>query len=90
MIHTGSVRQTAAIVAMEQDHLRSGDKSRLHLRFVRSPEYLHVGARLIFREGRTKAVGTVTQLYDDANPPAKMPVTLSSKEAEEAAAEGTS
>ncbi len=64
MVHIGGVRQTAAIVAMEQDHLRAGDKSRIIMRFVKSPEFLRAGARLIFREGRTKAVGTITRTFE--------------------------
>ena len=31
-------------------------------RFVKHPEYLKVGQRLVFREGRTKAVGNVTKI----------------------------
>merc|ERR1712004_844849 len=31
-------------------------------KFVKHPEYLKVGQRLVFREGRTKAVGNVTKL----------------------------
>ena len=31
-------------------------------RFVKHPEYLKVGQRLVFREGRTKAVGSVTKI----------------------------
>ena len=34
----------------------------LIIRFVKHPEYLKVGQRLVFREGRTKAVGNVTNL----------------------------
>lgn len=62
MVHCGSIRQTARIVSMEQDHIRTGDKTSARFRFVRHPEYLRVGAKLIFREGRTKAVGTVLHL----------------------------
>jgi hypothetical protein len=29
---------------------------------VKHPEYLKVGQRLVFREGRTKAVGSVTKI----------------------------
>lgn len=31
-------------------------------RFVKHPEFLKVGQRLVFREGRTKAVGNVTKI----------------------------
>lgn len=34
----------------------------LNSRFVKHPEYLKVGQRLVFREGRTKAVGSVTKI----------------------------
>lgn len=31
-------------------------------RFLRNPEYVRVGDRLLFREGRTKGVGKITRL----------------------------
>jgi len=31
-------------------------------RFLRNPEYIRVGDRLLFREGRTKGVGKITRL----------------------------
>eukprot|EP00730_Choanoeca_flexa_P017712 TRINITY_DN8563_c0_g1_i4.p1 TRINITY_DN8563_c0_g1~~TRINITY_DN8563_c0_g1_i4.p1 ORF type:complete len:537 (+),score=112.89 TRINITY_DN8563_c0_g1_i4:65-1675(+) len=62
VIHCGSIRQTASIIGMDKQHIRTGDKTVARFRFVRSPEYLQPGARLIFREGRTKAVGTVLKL----------------------------
>jgi len=56
------VRQTATIVSMSKDHLRTGDKAVVRFRFIKNPEYLRPDIRLVFREGRTKAVGTVTQI----------------------------
>ena len=32
-------------------------------RFIKNPEYLREGMRLVFREGRTKAVGNVVLLH---------------------------
>ena len=61
-VHVGSVRQTATIVSMSKDHLRTGDKAVVRFRFIKNPEYLRPEIRLVFREGRTKAVGTVTQI----------------------------
>ncbi|XP_028266514.1 GTP-binding protein 1-like [Parambassis ranga] len=62
MVHCGSIRQTATILSMNKDCLRTGDKATVHFRFIKTPEYLHCDQKLVFREGRTKAVGTVTKL----------------------------
>ena len=62
-VHVGSVRQTATIVDMSLERLRTGDKSIVRFRFIKNPEYLKTGLRMVFREGRTKAVGTVTKLF---------------------------
>ena len=42
---------------MDREALRTGDKAKIRFRFIKHPEYLRVGTRLVFREGRTKAVG---------------------------------
>lgn len=61
-VHCGSIRQTATILSMDKDCLRTGDKATVHFRFIKTPEYLHIDQRLVFREGRTKAVGTITKV----------------------------
>ncbi|XP_076447703.1 GTP-binding protein 1-like [Babylonia areolata] len=63
MVHVGSVRQTATIIQMTQQHLRTGDKALVRFRFIKNPEYLKTNMRLVFREGRTKAVGTISNLF---------------------------
>lgn len=67
MVHCGSIRQTATILSMSKDCLRTGDKANVHFRFIKTPEYLHADQRLVFREGRTKAVGTITKLIQTTN-----------------------
>ena len=62
MVHCGSVRQTASILSMSRDYLRTGDKARVHFRFMKNPEYLRPGQKMVFREGRTKAIGTITKV----------------------------
>ncbi|KAI8066592.1 P-loop containing nucleoside triphosphate hydrolase protein [Gongronella butleri] len=62
MIHCGSVRQTASIVNLDKQILRTGDKAIVLFEFVKQPEYLLEGAKLIFREGRTKGKGTVMRI----------------------------
>lgn len=50
---------------MDKEHLRTGDKATCRFRFIKSPEYIKPGTKMIFREGRAKAVGTITELYDE-------------------------
>lgn len=64
MLHCGVVRQTVTIISMKQDILRTGDRALVRFRFIKSPEYLKVDSRLLFREGRTKGVGRITTLFD--------------------------
>lgn len=55
---------------MDKDCLRTGDKATVHFRFIKTPEYLHIDQRLVFREGRTKAVGTITKVWPGQTLPA--------------------
>ena len=78
VVHIECIRQTATIVSMSKQCLRTGDRAAVRFRFIKMPEYLHSGVKLIFREGRTKAVGTVTAIFPEcAGSPAgaKRPAT---------------
>ena len=66
MVHCGCIRQTASILGMSKEHLRTGDKAIVRFRFVKNPEYVRKGTKFVFREGKTKAVGTITELIEDA------------------------
>ncbi|OWF52735.1 GTP-binding protein 1-like [Mizuhopecten yessoensis] len=63
MVHVGSVRQTATIINMTSEHLRTGDKAIVRFRFIKNPEYLKTDMKMVFREGRTKAIGNISKLY---------------------------
>ncbi|KAL1925310.1 uncharacterized protein VTP21DRAFT_193 [Calcarisporiella thermophila] len=63
MLHCGTVRQTVSIVSLGgRSVLRTGDRATVTFRFLKTPEYIKVGSKLIFREGRTKGVGKVSKL----------------------------
>ncbi|CAF2776744.1 unnamed protein product [Rotaria sp. Silwood2] len=62
MVHCGSIRQTATIISIPVENLRTGDRANVLFRFLKSPEYLRLGMKLIFREGRTKAIGSISKL----------------------------
>jgi GTPase len=63
VIHTMCVRQCAKIIDIEKkESLRTGDKALVKFRFMFKPEYIKIGERLIFREGRTKGLGVITKV----------------------------
>lgn len=45
-----------------QEELRTGEKAVVLFKFIKHPEYLKVGAKVLFRQGVTKGIGHVTKL----------------------------
>lgn len=62
MLHVGPVSQTCAIIDIDREYIRTGDRATVAFRFVQRPEYLAVGDRILFREGRTKGLGIVKEV----------------------------
>ena len=69
MLHVGPISQTCAIIDIDRAYIRTGDRATVAFRFVQRPEFLCVGERILFREGRTKGLGIVKQVgYDRSKP----------------------
>mmetsp|Transcript_41243 Transcript_41243/g.94885 ORF Transcript_41243/g.94885 Transcript_41243/m.94885 type:complete len:699 (-) Transcript_41243:193-2289(-) len=72
VLHVGMVRQAAKITSMrsistgtELATLRAGDHAEVSFRWKARPEVCEQGDVLVFREGLTKGVGTVTWVGED-------------------------
>jgi len=63
VVHIQTVRQTVEFVEMSKEPLRTGDHATVRMRFLFRPEYLVEGQKLVFREGRTKGVGTIREIH---------------------------
>ena len=63
VVHCKVVRQTCTIVQMDKDFLRSGEKGIIRFKFIKKPEYLHVGDTILFREGRTRGKGKIIKIF---------------------------
>jgi len=60
-----TMRQSAKITKiLEKDVLRTGDRANVRFKFLYRPEYLKIGMRLIFREGRCKGIGIISKVRD--------------------------
>lgn len=69
MLHVGPISQTCAIIDIDRAFIRTGDRATVAFRFVQRPEYLAVGDKILFREGRTKGLGIVKAVgYDKSKP----------------------
>lgn len=62
MIHCGSIRQTAKIIQIDKDLLRTGDQSLVIFQFKTRPEFIQLNKQIMFREGKTKGIGVVTRI----------------------------
>lgn len=66
-LHIAQVRQSAAIEQVNKENptcesdmtLRTGDKAIVKMRFLHKPEYIKKDMKLVFRDGRMKAVGII-------------------------------
>lgn len=54
VVHCGSIRQTASILSMSRTCLRTGDKALVRFRFIKHPEYLRRGQRMVYYSTLTR------------------------------------
>eukprot|EP01042_Synura_sphagnicola_P001107 gene1107-1247_t len=64
VIHCGVLRQAAEMVEIQgHETLRTGERATVRFRFLYFSEYILPGSTFLFREGRAKGIGKVTQTY---------------------------
>ena len=62
VVHCHVIRQTCTVVEIDKPYLRSGDTGKIRFKFLKKPEYLHMGDTILFREGRTRGKGKITKI----------------------------
>jgi GTPase len=50
------------ILFLFQPNIQTNQKAHVVFRFIKQPEFIRIGARLLFREGRSKGMGEVTKI----------------------------
>ncbi len=64
--HIETIAETTCFKPIEKDYLSAGDTGKIRMRFKYHPFAIKEGQKLIFREGKSKGVGTVTRLTSKA------------------------
>ena len=62
-INCEGVSQSVQIIDMDKEYLRSYDEAIVRFKFMYKPEYLECGALFLFREGLTKGIGKIINVY---------------------------
>jgi len=62
-INCEGISQSAQIVNMDKEYLRSFDEANVRFKFMYKPEFIECGSLFLFREGLTKGVGKIINVY---------------------------
>jgi len=61
-VHIRNVVQTAIIKSMNKESISTGQRAKVIFKFIGHPEYIRLGDRILFREGRSKGIGDIITL----------------------------
>jgi len=65
IINCNNIVQTACVIDIYNNEiLRCGNKSKIKFKFLYRPEYVEIGNRFIFRDGKTKGFGKIVEVYE--------------------------
>jgi len=62
-INCEGISQSVQIVDMDKEYLRSFDEANVRFKFMYKPEFIECGSLFLFREGLTKGVGKIINVY---------------------------
>jgi GTPase len=65
ILYARNVRQCVRIVEMDKDVLRTGVRARVTFEFMYRVEFLQKDTKVLFTEGKTKAIGTIRDLLGE-------------------------
>ncbi len=60
--HIETIAETMIFEPVDQEYMSAGDTGKIRMKFKYRPCHVKEGQKLIFREGRSKGVGTVTRI----------------------------
>jgi GTPase len=62
-INCEGISQSVKIVEMDKEYLRSFDEANVRFKFMYKPEVVEAGSLFLFREGLTKGIGKIINVY---------------------------
>ncbi|GBC68962.1 Selenocysteine-specific elongation factor [archaeon HR01] len=66
VLHCHTIASSVKLTLLDRDYLKAGETGRVVMRFKYRPWYVVEGDKFIFREGKTKGIGTITRILETA------------------------
>lgn len=67
ILHLHTVASTVKLDLVDKSYLKAGETGKVKMNFKYTPQYVEVGDKFVFREGKTKGIGTVTKILKYQN-----------------------
>ncbi|HIQ29470.1 MAG TPA: GTP-binding protein [Candidatus Caldiarchaeum subterraneum] len=64
VVHCHTISSTVKLRLLDREYLKAGETGRVEMVFKYRPWYIKVGDRFVFREGKTKGIGTITRIIE--------------------------
>ncbi|HML05052.1 MAG TPA: GTP-binding protein [Methanobacterium sp.] len=62
--HVETISETTKFEPLDKEYMSAGDSGKVRMRFKYRPYNVKEGHRIIFREGRSKGIGTITKIIE--------------------------
>lgn len=62
--HVETIAETTAFEPLDKEYMSAGDSGNVKMRFKYRPYCIKEGQKIIFREGRSKGIGTITKIIE--------------------------
>jgi len=62
ILHSNTISETVKLRMLDKKYLKSGEFGRVRMTFKYKPQFVSVGDKFVFREGKTKGIGSITKI----------------------------
>ena len=62
IMHNSTIAATIKLELMDKGYLKAGETGKVKMAFRYKPQFVQEGDKFVFREGKTKGIGTVTKI----------------------------
>lgn len=62
VFHTNTIAESVKLELLNKEYLKSGEEGKVRITFKYKPQFIQENDRFIFREGKTKGIGTITKI----------------------------